>query len=89
MNSKLTSVAINFLFPHLQEDSCIYREISEFIQQEYLSLGTSVLYQLNKEFMQLLHKHSLSIDNKEIIVTGDAVRASHDYRVRPIIIFEA
>ncbi|MCI8383763.1 MAG: hypothetical protein HFJ33_02695 [Clostridia bacterium] len=83
------SVAINFLFPDLQEDSCIYREIATFIRQEYYRIGTAVLYQFNKEFMQLLHKHSLSIEGKEVIITGDAVRASHDYRVRPIIIFEA
>lgn len=82
------SVAISFLFPELSVNSEAHVKIRKFIREEHEQLGTSVLYYLNSEFMQLLSSLSLSIGKKEVIVTDKTVRATKDYRSAPSIIFE-
>ena len=82
------SVAINFLFPELSTYSDAHQEIRKFIRNEYENLGTSVLYYLNPEFMDLISSLSLSIGTKEVIVTEKAVRATNNFSNAPKIIFE-
>lgn len=89
MVQSMIDVAMEFLFPNLSSSSSDYLEISSFIWNEYSRIGTSVLYFRNKEFMKLLENCSLSIGNKEVIVVGNSVRASHHYTIEPQIIFEA
>lgn len=76
VSKKQIEVAINFLFPGLGPNSKRFRKIAKFIRSEFGRLGTCVLWFRNKAFMDLLDSLSLTIDEKEVVVTSQAVLAT-------------
>lgn len=89
ITNKQIYVAINYLFPELHPNSHLYRKIEKLIRQEFQRIGTCVLWYRNKAFMNLLDSTNLSIDNKEVIVTRKAIKATENYHNVPCLIFEA
>ncbi len=88
VTKKQIQVAITYLFPELKPHSNAYKKIANYIYQTYMWLRCCTLYYRNTEFMTLLAEEGLSIGNKEVIVTSNAVRATEHFSTAPEIIFE-